>query len=470
MDTTIETRVISKLLPDKKVYVSTVGELYEEDQGITSELYQIKIFNHILNIAPGMVIDDETIPNLSYCYAYAVKNDRVICKLGVYESLSPDAPRMFDLSLFDEGSLLLFDIYSSDPSRILELEVPEATKDMGRVFDYIVKNVIPKKPPKDEVRNMLDAQVKMFNVLKNIVKESKEGSGLSDLKSVIKLLAVVTLYSDKEMKKLEEFSVINDEMDKDKLASSLVVLEPFFKVRFIIVTSKDELYDDSKFRRILKHEYPYETVVIVRTDGSVLNRIKADSLPEPYAEMLQESDRRVLEAPKQSKFVKKVKPSVEESTVFPLASEVLVAEAPIAEEPVEEASTTEATVAEAPIAAPVTEEPPKKSKFIKKGQPVEPVQAEPDISQPKPPSKFVKKIQTVEPTTEAAEALPPQEPNPSKFVNKTKSIVEIPETVQEQAEPKESTQETPSFKEAGYKASKKIQLKPTISLKKNSKD
>ena len=38
MDTAIETKVSSRL--SGKVYVSTLDELYEEDDGITSELYQ----------------------------------------------------------------------------------------------------------------------------------------------------------------------------------------------------------------------------------------------------------------------------------------------------------------------------------------------------------------------------------------------------------------------------------------------
>ena len=119
MDTANETRVSSRLTG--KSYISTINELYGDDDGITSELYQVKIFNHNLVIAPGKVIADESIPNLSYCYVYAIKDDRVICKLGVYEMMSANVPDMFDLSTFDEGSMLLFDLYSTEPARLLEL-------------------------------------------------------------------------------------------------------------------------------------------------------------------------------------------------------------------------------------------------------------------------------------------------------------------------------------------------------------
>ena len=60
-----------------KTYKTDVDELEPNDQNLKSELYEVSIFNHNINISPGLVIKED---NLSYCYVYAIKNNKVAKK------------------------------------------------------------------------------------------------------------------------------------------------------------------------------------------------------------------------------------------------------------------------------------------------------------------------------------------------------------------------------------------------------
>ena len=127
-----------------KTYKTNVDELEPNDQNIKSELYEVSIFNHTLKIAPGLVIQED---NLSYCYVYAIKNNKVVKKIGVYEKMD-DSSDLFDLSTFSEGSLCLFDVYEKNPSLILELEDTKETKVVEDAFDFILTKINDEDPDK----------------------------------------------------------------------------------------------------------------------------------------------------------------------------------------------------------------------------------------------------------------------------------------------------------------------------------
>jgi len=119
--------VDSRISP--KRYESLLSEIEEEDQNIKSELYELSVYDHILQISPGKTIQDEEIKDLVYCYVYAVKNDKVVQKLGVYERFTKEKESFFDLSTFEKGTLCLFEKYETNPSLFLEFKSdPDAPK------------------------------------------------------------------------------------------------------------------------------------------------------------------------------------------------------------------------------------------------------------------------------------------------------------------------------------------------------
>jgi len=124
--------VDSRISP--KRYESLLSEIEEEDQNIKSELYELSVYDHILQISPGKTIQDEEIKDLVYCYVYAVKNDKVVQKLGVYERFTKEKEPFFDLSTFEKGTLCLFDKYETNPSLLLEFKSdPDAPKSVKSV-------------------------------------------------------------------------------------------------------------------------------------------------------------------------------------------------------------------------------------------------------------------------------------------------------------------------------------------------
>ena len=115
--------VDSRISP--KRYESLLSEIEEEDRNIRSELYELSIYDHTIMISPGKTIEDEEIKDLVYCYVYAVKNDKVIHKLGVYERFTKEKEEFFDLTTFGKGTLCLFEKYETNPSLFLEFKTDE---------------------------------------------------------------------------------------------------------------------------------------------------------------------------------------------------------------------------------------------------------------------------------------------------------------------------------------------------------
>lgn len=131
--------VDSRISP--KRYESLLSEIEEEDQNSKSDLYELSIYDHVIHISPGKTIRDEDIKDLVYCYVYAVKQDKVVQKLGVYEKFTKEKEEFFDLSTFDKGTLCLFEKYETNRSLLLEFKVDTAPK-------TVVKSTVPKSKKK----------------------------------------------------------------------------------------------------------------------------------------------------------------------------------------------------------------------------------------------------------------------------------------------------------------------------------
>lgn len=127
-----ESSVRSNIIPDK-IYNGTLDTLDKDDNEIESDLYSIKIFGKNIRIAPGRSKDVN--PKCVYFYVYAIKNEKVVAKLGVYEkelSSLEDKVEIYDLTQFKDGSLLLFDVYYNKPDLISNLEELEELEEESK--------------------------------------------------------------------------------------------------------------------------------------------------------------------------------------------------------------------------------------------------------------------------------------------------------------------------------------------------
>ena len=123
----MESSVTSQL--SSKVYTAELSKLYKADIDAQSELFEINIFNCTLHIAPGKSIGEED--GLVYFYVYAIKDEKVLANLGVYELITDEQKLMYDISTFE--NLLLFDYYYTNPTKIKEFEITGK----NNIFDYI---------------------------------------------------------------------------------------------------------------------------------------------------------------------------------------------------------------------------------------------------------------------------------------------------------------------------------------------
>jgi hypothetical protein len=150
---TMTSSVDSRISP--KRYESLLSEIEEEDQNIKSDLYELSVYDHILQISPGKTIQDEEIKDLVYCYVYAVKNDKVVQKLGVYERFTKEKEPFFDLSTFEKGTLCLFEKYETNPSLFLEFKSdPDAPKTETMKKSKKKSKVEPEVEPEAETKEV----------------------------------------------------------------------------------------------------------------------------------------------------------------------------------------------------------------------------------------------------------------------------------------------------------------------------
>ena len=258
-----------------KTYKTNVDELEPNDQNIKSELYEVSIFNHPLKIAPGLVIQED---NLSYCYVYAIKNNKVVKKIGVYEKIEDDSD-MFDLSTFSEGSLCLFDVYEKNPSLILELEDTDTKPNSLRedVFDFILTKINDEEPEK-RVELTKKSYKEILLLLTARKKEDSENNKIiTNLLNLIKkTIGDKKYYGEETQDKIKKYAT-----DVKKRMLSLIVTEPFLSLRFIF-TKDGEPMDDSEFREwSIKSEI--KEYVIVSENFEVIETYPADGLDPKYS-------------------------------------------------------------------------------------------------------------------------------------------------------------------------------------------
>ena len=249
----MESSVTSQISP--KVYSGEITKLYKDDIDVQSELFEINIFNSTLHIAPGKSISDEN-DKLVYFYVYAIKDDKVIANLGVYELLTDEQKLLYDISTFE--NLLLFDYYYTNPSKIKEFEITGK----NNIFDYIKTHLeyIP-----------VDKALLVYNTFARFRRDEKESIGSEQHQSIYKkVIAILSKeiktkgLDDEKINQLKEITT-----NTETLKLTLAILEPFLNVQFSI-TDKGESVDNYR-NKTPEQQFTPKQYIIVSTDQTFVS-------------------------------------------------------------------------------------------------------------------------------------------------------------------------------------------------------
>lgn len=277
----MESSVTSQISP--KVYTGEISKLYKNDIDAQSELFEINIFNSTLHIAPGKSISDEENDKLVYFYVYAIKDDKVVANLGVYELLTDEQKLLYDISTFE--NLLLFDYYYTNPTKIKEFEI----SGKNNIFDYIKTHLeyIP-----------VDKALLVYNTFARFRKDQKESIGSEQHQSIFKKIIGI-LSKDIKTKGLDDDKINQlkeNTTNVETLKITLAILEPFLNVQFAF-TTKGESVDNYR-NKTPDQDFTPKQYIIVSTDQTFVSTSKtlkeveeAEEAEEAEAERLEEGER-----------------------------------------------------------------------------------------------------------------------------------------------------------------------------------
>jgi hypothetical protein len=222
----------------QKTYTSQLEKLEEEDRDAMSELYKISISGTDILVAPGKTIMTES--GVAYCYVYVIQQDKVICKLGVYEKKTDTMPMFFDLSSFPEDSLRLFEEYEIVPTRLLDFKMKEELASSNNVFDYLIRELFPKIQDKKKRLN------ETYSLLHKIYTKDDQDK---EMRPILKLISA-TRKTDPTESFLETLK--QQATDKNKFALTLLALQPFFNVKFQFKNDTEHFENVQKYEELAR--------------------------------------------------------------------------------------------------------------------------------------------------------------------------------------------------------------------------
>jgi len=222
----------------QKTYTSQLEKLEEEDRDAMSELYKISISGNDILVAPGKTIMTES--GVAYCYVYVIQQDKVICKLGVYEKKTDTMPMFFDLSSFPEDSLRLFEEYEIVPTRLLDFKMKEEMASSNNIFDYLIRELFPRLQDKKKRLN------ETYSLLHKIYTKDDQDK---DMRPILKLISAT-----RKTEPTESFleTLKQQATDKNKFALTLLALQPFFNVKFQFKNDTEHFENVQKYEEMAR--------------------------------------------------------------------------------------------------------------------------------------------------------------------------------------------------------------------------
>jgi len=318
----MESSVASRISP--KLYTGEISKLYKADIDAESELFEINIFNTTIHIAPGKSIKDETEDNLVYFYVYAIKDNKVVANLGVYELLTDEQKIMYDISTFE--TFLLFDYYYSNPGKIKEFEVTGK----NNIFDYIRTHI------KSDVKRSKPIYNEYVKYIKSDGIKEQLANLYAPYKQILAYLSVdiaIRGVDDEKINKIKSYVELKPEAFK----LSLAILEPFLEVQFFL-TNKGVSVTDFREKTPSIEFIPKQYVVVSMDQSFVSTSTKSNKNALSLVE--EESESKAEPKESESKTMPEVK-----SESKPLAESKSVAESKKSKTVVETVPETKASVA-----------------------------------------------------------------------------------------------------------------------------
>ena len=274
MESLVDSRISSKR------YKASLNTVYEYDVGFKTHLYKVDIFGHNIVIAPGKAIYDTERGSdyVAYCYVYVIQEDKPVMKLGIYEKEKKgNEVEVFDLEEFNEGSMLLFEYYDTNPNKINEFETNEKTESTQKnAFDLILEKVY--KPGSDiykfyELRDKLGKNYtnKEFNSYRTQYKALEQSNALSVehvkmLKEILKgIIDSFSLGSDTKIFNTKTIIFMKEYCDNkydERFSICLAILSGFLKVKFIVINSSGNIYTDVFGKYLYPLNSPTHTVIL----------------------------------------------------------------------------------------------------------------------------------------------------------------------------------------------------------------
>jgi len=248
----MEGRVKSRI--SEKTYITDLENLEEEDADETSELYMIPISGHKIMVAPGKTIMAD---GIAHCYVYVIKNEKVLCKLGVYEKKTETMPLFFDLSTFPEGSFCLFEEFEKNPTKLLDFEMIEteaeaesAVETKGQnVFDFLIDEFAKIPNKKERLKSAYKALFKIYEPMKGGEKDKQ----YKKIKPIIKAISEAGKETDPTDDFLQRFkkevSNVTEEIPGSFFVMILLALQHVFLIDFSFDTENEDL-------KMMKTDWP----------------------------------------------------------------------------------------------------------------------------------------------------------------------------------------------------------------------
>jgi len=237
-----------------KIYDTTLDDLLETDQGLEVDLYKINIFNKDIHIAPGKVMRDAK-KDIYYCFVYAIKGGRVAAKIGVYET-KDSRGEIYDLSEFEEGTLLLLDYYIQEPTALVEYQIQEPAES-DNIFDYLKQYI---RPITNETVTMKTQSTIIRKITMRISQNFPQETELLEL---LKLFRLKRPYDN-------EFLDLLKEQDSKSWMFILIVLELIFNIKFEFSTEGAERAERADELRNMVKETPnvFTDIILVSLEDT----------------------------------------------------------------------------------------------------------------------------------------------------------------------------------------------------------
>jgi hypothetical protein len=227
------------------IYNASLDDLDQTDNGVPSELYRVNVFGKNITIAPGKPRKTPKYPGIVYFYIYVIKGGSAIAKLGVYEKKTTETLEMYDLTAFPEGSLMLFELYYTEPTRInaFEEEVRQyVNKESKELFNYLTKYI----PVNNANVGILKQQIGNLKQLK--MRSGVKYLSKNDIRK--RIMEVFDIFGQEPVMDQSLLKKLSEQVKPDMRMFALFILEYLLSVRFIFINNDTSLLNEDEMRKI----------------------------------------------------------------------------------------------------------------------------------------------------------------------------------------------------------------------------